>query len=54
MKRLKDGMWKATLSLDPGTYEYRFLVDGQWQIDPECMHRKPNPFDGENCLRMVA
>ncbi len=54
MRRLKNGSWKATLSLEPKTYEYRFLVDGQWVDDPECDARKPNPFGGENCVCVVA
>lgn len=30
-----DGIWKKTVLLPPGTYEYKFVVDGQWQNDPE-------------------
>jgi 1,4-alpha-glucan branching enzyme len=53
LKRLKSGVWKTTLSLAPGTYEYRFLVDGQWADDPACSRRVPNPFGAENCVRVV-
>lgn len=34
MKRGKDGTWKATFRLQPGTYEYKFLVDHRWTEDP--------------------
>lgn len=44
------GTWKATLTLHPGQYEYRFLVDGEWQDDPTCPERVPNPFGTENCV----
>lgn len=54
LEKEKDGVWKKTLALDPGTYEYRLLVDGQWQDDPHCDRRVPNPFGTQNCLRMVA
>src|SRR5437867_11229783 len=27
LKKQIDGSWKATIPLDPGTHEYRFLVD---------------------------
>jgi 1,4-alpha-glucan branching enzyme len=54
LKRQKNGLWKTTLALGPGTYEYRFLVDGQWCDDPECSSRVPNPFGAENCVRVVA
>ncbi len=34
MKRGKDGTWKATFRPQPGTYEYKFLVDHRWMEDP--------------------
>lgn len=54
LKRQKDGVWKATVPLQPGPHEYRFLVDGQWRDDGDCNSRRPNPFGGENCVRDVA
>ena len=53
MKKLKSGMWKATVALPPGRYEYRLLVDGQWCDDPECKIRQPNQVGGENCVCVV-
>ena len=47
------GTWKATLTLPPGRHEYRLLVDGQWQDDPTCAERVPNPFGTENCVLEV-
>ena len=49
-----DGIWRTTVELSPGTHHYRFLVDGQWRDDPDCIFRAPNPFGGENMLRQVA
>ncbi len=49
-----DGVWRATVKLPPGEHHYRFLVDGQWRDDPECVLREPNPFGGENMTRLVA
>jgi 1,4-alpha-glucan branching enzyme len=34
MKRDKKGRWSKIVTLAPGRYEYKFLVDGQWQNDP--------------------
>ncbi len=34
MKRKDDGTWEATLTLSPGRYQYKFIVDGQWIPDP--------------------
>ena len=53
LKKLKSGQWKATLSLEEGKYQYRYLVDGQWHDDPNCPTRVPNGFGGENCVCVV-
>jgi len=50
LKRHRNGTWKATLILPPGQYEYRFVVDGQWQDDPASTERVPNAFGSENCI----
>ncbi|MBI5384293.1 MAG: isoamylase early set domain-containing protein [Verrucomicrobia bacterium] len=54
LKKQKDGVWKATVSLPSGTHQYRFLVDGQWRDDPNCPTRVPNPFGEMNCIREVG
>ncbi len=54
MKKLKGGVWQAVVSLAPGRYEYRFLVDGQWADDPGCNLRQSNQFGGENCVCLVG
>ena len=54
LKRQQDGLWKATISLEPGEHQYRLLVDGQWQDDPNCAMRLPNDFGSQNCVCVVA
>jgi len=54
LKRQRGGIWKATVLLTPGTYQYRFLVDGQWRDDPECTVRVPNSFGGQNSVRQIG
>jgi 1,4-alpha-glucan branching enzyme len=54
MKKDKKGIWKTTLSLKPGRYEYRFLVDGNWENDPSCCDCVPNKFGSQNCVRIVV
>src|SRR5262245_15877928 len=51
LKKAKDGTWKAIVTLESGTYEYRFKVDGQWRNDPDCPRRTTNPYGEENCIR---
>ena len=53
LKKLKSGSWKGTVALAPGSYEYRFLVDGQWQDDPTCPNRRGNRFGSQNCVCVV-
>jgi len=53
LKKDTNGTWKTLVSLEPGTYEYRFVVDGEWRDDPECPLRVENPFGSQNCVRVV-
>lgn len=50
LKKQKSGIWKTTTSLEPGTYRYRFIVDGAWADDPQCPRKEPNPFGSEDCI----
>lgn len=53
MKKDKKGIWKATVPLPAGRYEYRFLADGKWENDPACSSCVPNMHGSRNCVRMV-
>jgi 1,4-alpha-glucan branching enzyme len=54
MKKDKKGVWKATLPLAPGNYEYRFLADGHWENDPSCSTSVLNQFGSMNSVRTVG
>lgn len=49
-KKDSKGTWKISINLIPGRYQYRFLVDGQWQEDPNCTTFIPNSYGSENCV----
>lgn len=53
LKQDKKGVWRIFLRLNPGQYEYRFFVDGEWQNDPNCCSFRENPFGTSNCLKTV-
>jgi len=48
------GPWTASVELPPGPHHYRFIVDGEWQDDPECITRVPNPFGSQDMVAQVA
>lgn len=48
------GRWWKETALAPGTYEYCFVVDGQWMPDPLARESVPNPFGGRNSVLKVA
>jgi 1,4-alpha-glucan branching enzyme len=48
-----DGEWSGYLPLKPGTYEYRFVVDGVWKEDPAALASMPNPFGSINSVVIV-
>jgi len=54
MTQGKDGKWFKELTLHPGVYEYRFVVDGQWQADPNNMECVANPFGESNSLLIIG
>ncbi len=36
------GHFKATLVLPAGRHEYKFVVNGEWRVDPNCPESVPN------------
>ena len=49
-----DGHWVGNLTIDPGRYEYLFVVDGQWLPDPNAKETVQNPFGGRNSVLTVG
>jgi len=48
-----NGSWWTLLSLDPGVYEYRMVINGDWADHDEARIRVSNPYGGENCILTV-
>jgi len=53
MKKDGNGVWEKTTLLFPGKYEYRFLVDNQWENDPENNQMCLNRFGSKNNFIVV-
>jgi len=48
------GMWKTTVWLPAGRYEYRFVADGVWMSDPHARESVPNSFGSTNSVLLVG
>lgn len=51
--RIVDGVVEKTVMLMPGTYQYRYIVDGIWQEDPSNPEVIPNHSGGFNSILQV-
>jgi len=50
MRKGKNGRHAVTLALTPGTYEYKFIVDGQWFLDSDNRRIAANCFGSGNSV----
>jgi len=48
-----DRVWTKILVLPPGTYQYRYVVDGEWRADPENTRSIPSPSGRLNSVLVV-
>lgn len=53
MEKGADGIWRVTLALKPGRYEYKFVVDGDYIEDPNNPDTVPDPHGGQNSVLTV-
>ena len=54
LRKDSDGRWHLALKLKPGHYEYRYLVDGNWENDQRPVACVPNAFGTWNCAVEVS
>ena len=54
MVKTPDGSFRAKLKLKPGTYEYRFVIDGSWTSDPGAPACAKNPYGSENSVAQIG
>ncbi len=47
------GVWQACVTVPPGRYRYRLVVDGQWVQDPYNSYVESNPFGELNNIVVV-
>jgi 1,4-alpha-glucan branching enzyme len=47
-------VWTKILRLAPGTYQYRYVVDGEWRADPENPEAISSAVGGRNSVLVVS
>ena len=40
--KARSGVYTTTVKLAPGSYQYKFVIDGTWCADPENVNAVPN------------
>lgn len=54
LQKAADGHWEVTLSLAPGRYSYRFLIDQKKHVlDPSTSMTEPDGYGGKNSVVVV-
>lgn len=53
LKRNLHGVWEKIVMLAPGSYEYKYIVDGCWQEDPANGRHTRNSYGTVNSLITV-
>jgi 1,4-alpha-glucan branching enzyme len=53
MKKGEQGVWSIKQKLAAGTYQYKFVFDGSWEIDQANPDRVPDGQGGENSVKNV-
>jgi hypothetical protein len=48
------GRWTKKIRLTPGSYRYRFVVDGKWNEDPDNPRKEKNPFGEMDSLIEIS
>jgi glycosidase len=49
-----DGIFATKLELPPGSYQYKFVVDGRWMEDPKSKDYADDGFGGKNSVLRVG
>ncbi|MFA6450786.1 MAG: glycogen-binding domain-containing protein [bacterium] len=52
MKKDANGIWAKAVVVKPGEYHYKYMVDGEWWLDPE-KETAANPYGTENNVLVV-
>jgi 1,4-alpha-glucan branching enzyme len=54
LDKKSEGLYTATINLEPGSYQYKFVIDGIWCADPECTDWVHNDHGTLNSVKNVV
>ena len=54
MKKDENGGWNKSLFLNAGSYEYKYIIDDQWKLDPNNERQCVNCFGSQNNVVRVV
>jgi 1,4-alpha-glucan branching enzyme len=54
LDKKNEGFYSATINLEPGSYQYKFVIDGIWCADPECTDWVHNDHGTLNSVKNVV
>jgi hypothetical protein len=54
MEMNEEGIWTVVIPLEPGTYQYKFIIDGGiWQHDTNNLNTTDDGYGGSNSVLTV-
>ncbi|MFH2144419.1 MAG: AAA family ATPase [Candidatus Omnitrophota bacterium] len=53
LKQEEPGVWSKVFYLEPGRYQYKFVVDGKWCTDPKNPHTEKDKTGNINSLLLI-
>jgi 1,4-alpha-glucan branching enzyme len=53
MRKITEGPWKASVTLNPGRYEYKYFADGSWVDGGPDAEKAQNTFGTNNLVVYV-
>jgi len=54
MRKQKNGHFTCVVPVAPGAHEYKFVLDGQWSVDPDNSSYSLNPYGTLNSVTTVS
>ncbi|MGM0504426.1 MAG: alpha-amylase family glycosyl hydrolase [Bacteroidota bacterium] len=50
---LEDNVWKYSLKLSPGKYQYQLIINDEWMLDPQNPEKESNNIGGYNSVLTI-